>query len=232
MRSRLLVLTAGLAATLSLVMSSPSSIAQAVRSSELNVSVNWGAPGQTDHWTLQCNPVGGTHPNRERACALLEGLAAPFAPLPTGMACSMVYSGPERARVSGRWHGTLVNTAFARNDGCATARWEQYKALFRDPTNVAIRGRVDLGPTCPVQRLGEACETIGAQANVTATSGSLRKKAQSGPDGFLLRLPRGVWAVTADAGMGCPILRIDTRAARVPSLVVIACDTGIRSAAH
>ncbi len=222
-------LAAILAVALTILSGSLGSVAKADSQSDLRVTVNWGTPGQTNNWTLQCHPVGGTHPNRTRACAFLDGLAAPFAPQASEVVCSMIYSGPEQARVSGRWKGKLVDTKFARNDSCATARWWQYRALFNDPTTVAIHGRVDLGPTCAVQRLGDVCEQIGAQAIVTATSGSRLRKAQSGADGFMLLLPRAVWAVTADAGMSCPTLRIDTRVARVQRLLVIACDTGIRT---
>ena len=195
--------------------------------SRLTVTVS-SAPGMSDTWTLTCDPVGGTHPNRVRACALLESLKKPFAPLPKGLACTMVYGGPERARVVGRWQGSAVNAGFARTNGCETARWTQYEALLTAGGAVAVRGRVDLGPTCPVQRPGEVCEIAGAPATATATSGSRRRTAQADSDGFLLRLPRAVWIVTADAGMYCTPVRVDTRNGPSPSLVVVSCDTGIR----
>ena len=43
-----------------------------------------------------------------------------------------------------------------------------------------------------------------------------------------MRLPRGVWYLTADAGMRCPTVRVDVRRTAPTEPVVIACDTGIR----
>lgn len=194
----------------------------------LRVTVRW-APGVRATWTLTCDPVGGTHPNGRRACRLLDGIADPFAPLPPDIACTMIYGGPETARVVGRWRGAAVDAGFSRVDGCQIARWEGYRALFTDPGTALVRGRVDLGPTCPVERPGQTCELVGAPATVTAVSGTRRRSAASGADGFALRLPRGVWRLTADAGMSCASERVDLRrGTSPPGTVVIACDTGIR----
>jgi len=199
--------------------------------SELTVTVTWGS-GLSDTWTLRCDPVGGTHPNRSRACALLNGLTAPFSAAPTGMACSMIYSGPERARVVGQWQGKPVDARFTRTDGCATARWRTYDALLTEPGVVTVRGRVDLGPTCPVQRPGESCEIVGAPATVTAVSGTSKRTVPSGPNGFSMRLPRATWTFTADAGMSCPRVVADLRLGHPLVPVIISCDTGIRSSAR
>jgi len=196
--------------------------------SHLNVTVHWG-PRDNAVWTLDCNPLGGTHPNRTRACAFLDGLPDAFSTKPTGLMCTMIYSGPEQAHVVGTWKGTAVDANFARNDGCATAKWAEYLPLFTDPAVVPVSGRVDLGPTCPVQQPGQSCETLGAPAKVTATSGSRHRTVKANAQGFLIRLPRGVWHLTADAGMHCPTVRVDTRPGRTPKPIVIACDTGIRS---
>ena len=210
-------------------MLGPSGPAQAARRmSALTVTMSW-APGLTDTWTLQCDPVGGTHPNRFRACALLGSLAAPFADAPTGIACTMTIPGPERAHIVGRWHGEPVDAAFDRTDGCATAHWRDYRALLTEPGIVTVRGRVDLGPTCPVQRPGENCQIVGAPATVSATSGAILRHVRSGADGFSLRLPRGTWTFTADAGMSCPMVTADARPGHRPPPVVISCDTGIRA---
>jgi len=195
--------------------------------SSLTVTVHWG-PRENAAWTLTCDPVGGTHPNRTRACAFLDGLPDAFSTKPTGLMCTMIYSGPERAHVVGNWKGTPVDAAFARNDGCATAKWAEYLPLFTDPAVVPVSGRVDLGPTCPVQQPGQVCETLGAPATVTATSGTRHRTTKANAQGFLMRLPRGVWHVTADAGMHCPTVRVDLRKGRAPKPIVIACDTGIR----
>jgi hypothetical protein len=196
--------------------------------SSLKVTISWG-PGSRQVWTLRCDPPAGTHPAPVRACTSLERTADPFSNLPTGMACSMIYSGPERARVVGSWKGVPVDTTFARTNGCETARWRQYQALLTDPGSVSVRGSVHLGPTCPVERPGENCEIDGAPARVTATSASLERNTVSGVDGFLLRLPRARWTITADAGMHCDSVIVDTRRALQPIPLVISCDTGIRA---
>lgn len=206
---------------------SPPAVA-AASSSHLTVRVTW-APGVTDVWTLTCDRVGGTHPGRARACALLEGLRRPFATPPADVACTMIYGGPETALVVGRWHGHRVDRTFSRTNGCETALWDRYRALFDVPGVVTIRGRVDLGPTCPVERPGQTCTTIGAAANVTATSAGRTRTARSGVDGFALRLSRAVWRITADAGMTCATVRVDARAGATLTPVVISCDTGIRA---
>jgi hypothetical protein len=195
----------------------------------LTVQVTW-EPGLTATWTLDCDPPGGTHPNAKRACARLAAIPRPFSKAPTGMACTMVYGGPQEARVTGTWQGARVAKDFSRTDGCQIALWQQYRPLLRDPSSVIVRGRVDLGPTCPVQRPDETCETLGAPATVTATSGARRRTVASAADGFALRLPRRVWSLTADAGMRCPVVRVDLRSGAAADAVIIGCDTGIRSA--
>jgi hypothetical protein len=47
--------------------------------------------------------VNGTHPDAEAACAHLEGLGDPFAPLPDDVACTEIHGGPESAHVAGWW---------------------------------------------------------------------------------------------------------------------------------
>jgi hypothetical protein len=105
--------------------------------SRLIITVDSG-PGLSQTWTLRCDPVGGSHPRRGKACAFLEGLARPFAPLPPDLACTMVYGGPERARVTGHWHGRLVDVSFARTNGCEIARWQQYQVLLTPPGGVSL----------------------------------------------------------------------------------------------
>ena len=154
----------------------------------LRVSVS-PFPGERVSWTLTCHPTGGTHPNAARSCTTLDAMPDAFAALPTGVMCSMIYSGPQTARVTGMWDGRPVDTTFARNDGCATARWNHYRALFTDPRDVTVTGRVDLAPTCPVQQVGQDCMTKGAPATVTATSRGRTRQVPAGASGFTTRLP-------------------------------------------
>lgn len=101
-------------------------------------------------------------------------------------------------------------------------------AVAADGSSVLVTGRVDLSPTCPVQRPEEDCTTRGVPALVTARRGGATETARSRASGFRLRLGPGVWRLTADAGMGCPTIRITVRAGHPRRGIVIECDTGIR----
>jgi len=81
-------------------------------------------------YTLQCAPVGGTLPKRAAACTKLLRFDRPFAPTPRGMACTMIYGGPQEALVTGRFRGKLVRAHFGRKDGCELTRWNRVQFLF------------------------------------------------------------------------------------------------------
>ena len=87
------------------------------------------AGGQV-RWTLRCGPVGGTHPNRVRACARLSRLSNPFRPVPKDMACTQIYGGPEQALVTGTFRGRKVTARFNRTDGCQIERWNRIAVLL------------------------------------------------------------------------------------------------------
>jgi Subtilisin inhibitor-like len=100
-------------------------------SASLHVTV-WphGTGGAHRTWTLRCAPVRGTLPHRAGACAKLARIARPFAPVPTGVACSDIYGGPQVARVAGTFRGRGVRATFNRRDGCEIARWDAVRFLF------------------------------------------------------------------------------------------------------
>jgi hypothetical protein len=82
-----------------------------------------GPDGPDLHATLRCNPPGGDHRHPAAACAALARLAHPFAPKPAGVMCSDIFSGPQRAHVTGTFRGSPVDARFRRSDSCETARW-------------------------------------------------------------------------------------------------------------
>jgi hypothetical protein len=90
-----------------------------------------GSEGAPHLWTLRCAPARGTLPHPGRACLRLSKLAAPFAPTPPGTACTMIYGGPQMARVMGTFRGKPVKTTFRRRNGCETARWNRVAFLLR-----------------------------------------------------------------------------------------------------
>ncbi|MFT4166422.1 MAG: SSI family serine proteinase inhibitor [Microlunatus sp.] len=91
-------------------------------SSQLTITIDDGT-GKTTSWTLTCDPVGGTHPDPQGACAALDNHRGALDPVPAGRACAQVYSGPERAQVAGTWRGEPISASLSRNDACQTARW-------------------------------------------------------------------------------------------------------------
>jgi len=74
--------------------------------------------------TLSCGPPGGDHPHAAEACATLEALDDPFAPLPPGTVATMIYGGPDTVIVDGHWQGRPVRAEFNRTNGAEIARWE------------------------------------------------------------------------------------------------------------
>ena len=103
-----------------------------VASTSLHITVWPDGTGQPAKkvYTLKCAPVGGTLPKRAAACTKLMRATRPFAPTPQGMACTMIYGGPQEALVTGRFRGSVVRAHFSRKDGCELARWNRVGFLF------------------------------------------------------------------------------------------------------
>lgn len=98
----------------------------------LTITVFPNGPGKGSHtWTLRCSPPGGTLPAPAAACRRLLALRSPFAPIPPTTACTQVYGGPQEAIVRGTFAGRRVRTRFTRENGCAIARWDRVRFLFR-----------------------------------------------------------------------------------------------------
>jgi hypothetical protein len=95
----------------------------------LAIAVTPGGESPTKLWTLRC-PSGGTLPRPTRTCRRLLQLDDPFAPVPTGVACTEVYGGPQVAEVHGRYRGEQVDARFSRTNGCEIARWNKVRFLF------------------------------------------------------------------------------------------------------
>jgi hypothetical protein len=94
---------------------------------EITVSTTPGAPAQ--HWTLRCDPAGGTHPHPAAACAVLLKAKNPFAPLPKGIMCPMIRVGAKTARIKGSYFGRQIDTTLTEG-GCQMAQWAQIGQIF------------------------------------------------------------------------------------------------------
>jgi hypothetical protein len=89
--------------------------------------------GGEQEWTLECDPAGGTHPSPEAACAALAKSPGALEPVPADAMCTMIFGGPEEARIEGTLDGRAVDASFSRSNGCELARWDDLLAVF-DPT--------------------------------------------------------------------------------------------------
>jgi hypothetical protein len=95
------------------------------------------------------------------------------------------------------------------------------------PATMVVDGRIDLGPLCPVERVGSPCAAPpgafeGVEAVATSGQDEVRS-AVAGDGSFVLTLTAGSWDVTATAGMSCATVSVSS-----PGTAVITCDTGIR----
>jgi hypothetical protein len=95
----------------------------------LAITVSGGNGAPSKHWTLRCDPVGGTHPDPAEACATLFKAKAPFAPAPKGIACPMIMVGAKTAVVKGTYFGQHIDTTFTEG-GCNVARWAKIGQIF------------------------------------------------------------------------------------------------------
>ena len=228
-----------LAGGVSRFMSTAAAQAQSLHPQTIRLTVQVDAGnGDWQKWALNCSPsANSTLPKAAAACKFLaKSGRSVLAPYPRDLMCSMIYGGPQRAKVYGTWGGKWVSENFRRTNGCEVARWRRLVPLLGQPwvgpnaspsaEASSVHGRVALGPTCPVQQAGQTCEQPSVDAAVTFSNGSDTVTVQAtAAGGFQLTLANGAWQATAKAGMRCPVVPVT-----VPTSaeVVIACDTGIR----
>ena len=79
---------------------------------------------------VTCSLVPGTGTEPTRACARLDELVRPFAPVPRGSVCTEIYGGPQTARVTGTFKGRSIWVVFRRTNGCEIDRWNRHAFLF------------------------------------------------------------------------------------------------------
>jgi hypothetical protein len=99
--------------------------------SSLTISVTAAQGATPKRWTLTCSPVGGTHPDAQTACAALANAKDPFAPVPPRIMCTMIFSGPQTASITGTWDGKRVSATYSRANGCQTARWDKIASVLQ-----------------------------------------------------------------------------------------------------
>jgi hypothetical protein len=99
--------------------------------SRLVVEVRDHPDAEPERWTLECDPPGGDHPDPAGACAALAASVQPFDPVPDTSTCAQIWSGPERAVISGTWRGRPVHAEYTRTDACEEARWRALAAVLQ-----------------------------------------------------------------------------------------------------
>jgi hypothetical protein len=104
--------------------SGPASSPAAAPEASLTITVLNGPDKKISHWTLQCEPAGGTHPDPTQACAALEAIKNPFAQVRTGQDCPMILASSRRATFVGTWFGAKVDRTII-DGGCDLANWSR-----------------------------------------------------------------------------------------------------------
>jgi hypothetical protein len=81
------------------------------------------------HYTLFCEPAGGTTPDPAVACTKLLTGDDIFAPRRLHVMCPMVLEGSGRATITGTYFGKPEHMIIV-NGGCDLMQWTQLKAIF------------------------------------------------------------------------------------------------------
>jgi hypothetical protein len=105
---------------------------------DLLVEIHRGGSSPTESYRLTCGTtVSGDHPAGAAACAHLDSLTHPFAPIPADQMCTQIYGGPQTAHVTGRWKGAAVDIRLSRVDGCRIEQWNSLGPLLPGPVGVS-----------------------------------------------------------------------------------------------
>jgi hypothetical protein len=108
---------------------------------DLVVRIDRGDGSAPESWTLVCaDAAEGTHPDASAACAHLQAMDDPFAPIPADVACTEQYGGPQSAHIAGVWEGEPVDLEVTRVDGCRIGQWDALGPLL--PTELGTAGAV------------------------------------------------------------------------------------------
>jgi len=97
----------------------------------LTVSYSGSASTTPRHYTLHCEPAGGTVHDAAAACAMLMRHATGlFGKLPSRMECPMIMADGGRATVTGTYLGRHVHELVV-DGGCDLSRWAELGQIVR-----------------------------------------------------------------------------------------------------
>lgn len=129
-RARYLLIAAISAAAATACGSTAAPASSSASSAKVSLDIKvTGGSGGAHHWTLRCDPTGGSHPRAAAACAVLLKAKDPFAPVPRGIGCPMILADTPVVKVTGIYFGHHINTTFTRG-GCGEARWTKIGQIF------------------------------------------------------------------------------------------------------
>ncbi|HSR84035.1 MAG TPA: SSI family serine proteinase inhibitor [Streptosporangiaceae bacterium] len=94
---------------------------------DVTFAVSTNSPAR--HYTLQCEPAGGTTPDPAAACARLLASPSIFGSRPLHVMCPMMLANPARATLTGNYFGEAVRLTII-NGGCDVSRWTRLKVIF------------------------------------------------------------------------------------------------------
>lgn len=95
----------------------------------LNVNFSGSPTTAAAHYTLRCDPAGGTVTDPAAACAKLMRGTSLFGPLPAHVACPMIMANAGRATVTGSYLGHPVHETVV-DGGCDLGRWAKLRQVF------------------------------------------------------------------------------------------------------
>ncbi len=95
----------------------------------LTITQTGGSGATAKHWTLRCEPTGGSFPDPAAACAKLTKLPTIFAPSPRHVMCPMIMADARTYLVYGTFLGQKVHQSIV-DGGCTLARWNQLNQIF------------------------------------------------------------------------------------------------------
>jgi Subtilisin inhibitor-like len=90
----------------------------------LTITVQNGIGTTAKHWTLRCDPAGGTHPHPAATCSALLRIHDLFAPPPAHRMCPMILASAKRATFTGTWFGRKIHQTIV-DGGCDLAVWSK-----------------------------------------------------------------------------------------------------------
>jgi hypothetical protein len=88
-----------------------------------------GANSPAQHWTLRCDPAGGTHPDPAAACNILLTHRNLFQRPALKIMCPMIMANARTYTVTGVFFGHRVHEIIV-DGGCDLARWSTLNHIF------------------------------------------------------------------------------------------------------